>query len=383
METQVKKFTTKKRMSVLLLSAALAAVGTAAALPVSVGSVHAASTTATITSRVNVQVKGKAIGTQAFLSPLGNTLIPLKDAAQALGAAVKYDNKNHSVELTLGENTVNYSLDIDSALVKLNGSGLGQRYEAQVIGGTSFVAVQALVEPFGYLAQWNGQTRTVNITNAGMNELTITAGKLQSSNSHKDVTINIVYPVVSQLANQNAEAAINKAVKAQAQKFLDASEKQLAKSGAPAEGATYDFELAYKVTYNQNGVISFLLTNYQYLGGAHGGGSQTGLTYSLQDGTTMKLGDLLKSNSNYSQVIKKSLQEQVQKGTESSIYSIDLFNKLTKDSNAYLDNFYLTNAGFTVFFVPGDIAESVVGSPEFKFTWAQFLSNNADPFAAY
>lgn len=383
METQVKKITNKKRLSVLLLSAALAAIGTTAVFPLSAGPVHAAAVAASTTSKVNIQVNGKAIGTQAFLSQLGNTLIPLKDAAQALGAAVKYDNKNHSVQLTLGENTANYSLDIDSALVKLNGSGLGQRYEAQVKGGTTFVAVQALVEPLGYLTQWNGPTRTVNITDEGINKLTVTSGKLQSSASHKNVTINIVYPVVSQLANQNAEAAINKAVKAQAQKFLDASEKQLAKSGGPAEGATYDFELGYKVTYNQNGVISFLLSNYQYLGGAHGGGSQTGLTYSLQDGAAIKLGDLLKSSSSYSQVIKKSLQEQIKKGNESSSYSIELFNKLTKDSNAYMDNFYLTNAGFTVYFAPGDIAEVVVGNPEFKFTWAQFLSKDADPFAAY
>lgn len=381
METQGRTITTKKRMSVLLLSAALAAVGTATALPVSSGAVHAATTAASTTAKVKVQVEGKTIGTHAFLSQVGNTLIPLKDAAQALGATVTYDSTTHNIQLTLGENTVNYSLDIDSALVTLNGSGLGQRYEAQVIGGTTFVAVHALVEPFGYLTEWNGKTRTVNITNAGMNDLTVTADQLQSASQAKNVTIKIVYPVVSKLANQDAEAAINKVLKAQAQKFLDASVKQLAKSGAPYEGAKYDFQLGYKVTYNRNGVISILLTNYQYLGGAHGGGSQTGLTFSLKDGTAINLGDLLKSNSNYSQIIKKSLQEQIKKGTESFGYSIEQFNKLT--NNTYMDDFYLTPSGFTVFFAPGDIAEVVVGNPEFKFTWAQFFSKNADPFAAY
>ncbi|SDS52068.1 Protein of unknown function [Paenibacillaceae bacterium GAS479] len=385
METQVNKISIKKRFPVLVLSVTLATVGFAVTLPLSVGSVLAASAanSTTAKAKVNVQVEGKAIGTQAFLSPVGNTLIPLKDAAQAIGATAKYDSQTRSIQLTLGENTATYSLDNDSAFVTLNGSGLGQRYEAQIIGGTSYVAVKALAEPFGYLDQWNGKTRAVNITKAGMNDLSVTASKLQSPSSQNNVQIKIVYPVVSELANQDAEAAINNTLKAHAQKFLEASEKQLAKSGAPTEGAKYDFKLGYKMTYNRNGVISFLLTNYQYLGGAHGMGSQAGLTFSLKDGTVIKLSDLLKSNSNYNRDIKKSLQEQVKNGTESSGYSIEQFKNLTKGSNAYLDNYYLTNAGFTVFFETNAIAPAVVGNPEFKFSWTQFLSKNTDPFAVY
>jgi inhibitor of cysteine peptidase len=49
----------------------------------------------------------------------------------------------------------------------------------------------------------------------------------------------------------------------------------------------------YIVTYNQNGLLSFVLSDYQYSGGAHGSTVQTACTFDLATGRTLKLSDIL------------------------------------------------------------------------------------------
>lgn len=381
----IKNTTYLKKLSAIVLATSLTAAGTAATLPLVQSSAYAASTSSSAKSVINVQVEGKAISAKGMLSKSGSTLLPLKDIAKTVGATVTYNSKEHTATITKGKNKVSYDLNQkDMVFVRLNGSAVGDSYDASVVKGTTYVAIKAVTEPFGYRALWNNSTRTVNVTAAGMNDVEVTGTKLESSVQNKYTNFNIVYPVVSGLDNEAAQTTINKALKAHANQFLTAMQKQVKEAGAPAnKDISYEVDGGYKVTYNRNGVISFLLTDYQYLGGAHGDDVLTSMTFSLKDGKAIQLSDLLKSNSNYKQDIKKLIQTYIKKNAETEGLSLEQFNDLSKSSSKYLENYYLTDSGFTIFFQKYDIAPGAAGNPKIDFTFSQLLKSGTNPLSAY
>ncbi|WP_046228430.1 PdaC/SigV domain-containing protein [Paenibacillus dauci] len=381
----MKNTTYLKKLSAIVLATSLTAAGTAATLPLVQSSAYAASTSSSAKSVINVQVEGKAISAKGMLSKSGSTLLPLKDIAKTVGATVTYNSKEHTATITKGKNKVSYDLNQeDMVFVRLNGSAVGDSYDASVVKGTTYVAIKAVTEPFGYRALWNNATRTVNVTAAGMNDVEVTGNKLESSTQNKYTNFNIVYPVVSGLENEAAQTKINKALKAHSDQFLTTMQKQVKEAGAPAnKDITYEIDGGYKVTYNRNGVISFLLTDYQYLGGAHGDDILTSMTFSLKDGKAIQLSDLLKSNSNYSQDIKKLIQAHIKKNADTEGLSLEQFNDLSKNSSKYLENYYLTDSGFTIFFQKYDIAPGAAGNPKIDFTFSQLLKSGTNPLSAY
>ncbi|WP_046216266.1 PdaC/SigV domain-containing protein [Paenibacillus wulumuqiensis] len=381
----MKNTTYLKKLSAIVLATSLTAAGTATTLPLTQSSAYAASTSSSTKSVINVQVEGKAISAKGMLSKSGSTLLPLKDIAKTVGATITYDSKAHTATITKGKNKVSYDLnDKDSVFVRLNGSAVGDSYDASVVKGTTYVAIKAVTEPFGYRALWNNSTRTVNVTAAGMNDVEVTGAKLESSIQNKYTNVNIVYPVVSGVENEAAQTAINKALKAHYDKFLTTMQKQVKEAGAPTnKDMFYEIDGGYKVTYNRNGVISFLLTDYQYLGGAHGDNILTGMTFSLKDGKAIQLSDLLKSNKNYSQDIQKLIQTHIKKNANTEGLSLEQFNDLSKKSSEYLDNYYLTDSGFTIFFQKYDIAPGAAGNPQIDFTFSQLLKSGTNPLSAY
>ncbi|WP_322907209.1 PdaC/SigV domain-containing protein [Paenibacillus campi] len=392
MNTQHKLKSTNhlQKIAALVLATTLAAAGTIAILPGGAPSAYAAATTSQKVNKsvVYVQVEGKAVSTQGMLSKAGKTLVPLKDAAKALGATVTYDAKTHNVIVTKGKQTSAYMIysdaDTDNLFVTFNGGALGASYDGQVVKGVSYVEAKALSEPFGYRTVWNKATNTVNFTTVGVNALTVTPTKLADPINNKYTTVDVIYPVVSGLTNEAAQTAINKALKAHFDQYLAVTKKQVEEAGAPySKDMSYEIDGGYQVTYNQNGVISFLLTDYQFLGGAHGDNLMTGMTFSIKDGKAIKLDDLLKSNPSYRQDIKKMLQSDIKKQSDTMGYSLEQFNDLTKNSSTYLDNYYLTDSGFDVFFQKYDIAPGVSGNPEFHFTFSQLLKKGTNPLKAY
>ncbi|ANF95206.1 hypothetical protein AR543_03630 [Paenibacillus bovis] len=381
----IKNTTYLKKLSAIVLATSLTAAGTAATLPLVQSSAYAASTSSSAKSAINVQVEGKAISAKGILSKSGSTLLPLKDIAKTVGATVTYNAKERTATITKGKNKVSYDLNQkDMVFVRLNGSAVGDSYDASVVKGTTYVAIKAVTEPFGYRALWNNATRTVNVTAAGMNDVEVTGSKLESSIQNKYTNVNIVYPVVSGLENEAAQTKINKALKAHFDQFVTTMQKQVKEAGAPVnKDITYEIDGGYKVTYNRNGVISFLLTDYQYLGGAHGDDILTSMTFSLKDGKAIQLSDLLKSNSNYSQDIKKLIQTHIKKNADTEGLSLEQFNDLSKNSSKYLENYYLTDSGFTIFFQKYDIAPGAAGNPKIDFTFSQLLKSGTNPLSAY
>ncbi|MDN4619044.1 DUF4163 domain-containing protein [Paenibacillus sp. PsM32] len=370
-----------KKISAFLLATTMATVGTVAVLPGTSYTVQAAAaTSSTAKSAIHVQVEGKAIATTGIVSPNGSSLLPLKDTAKAIGATVTYNAKEKTVTVTKDKNKASFALGADvndGVFVTLNGSTVGDSYDAKIVNGTSYVAIKAVTDQFGYRAVWNGATRTVNITKEGMNNIELTTATLKPTKTNSYTEINIKYPVISGLDNSEAEVAINKAFKAHAQTYLEQTQKQAKELGAPPKDSamTYEIDSGYKVTYNRNGVLSVLVNDYEFLGGAHGGATLTGMTFSLKDGKQIQLSDLLKSNSNYRKDIDKVINAEIKK---EDLYFADSFKGIAANQG-----YYLTDSGLTIYFQQYEIAPYAAGTPEFSFTFKKLLPTGVNPLDAY
>lgn len=371
-----------KKISAFLLATTLATVGTVAVLPGTSSTVQAATTKAsTAKSAIHVQVEGKAIATIGIVSSNGSSLLPLKDTAKAIGATVAYNAKEKTVTVTKDKHKASFALgsDVnDGVFVTLDGSTVGDSYDAKIVNGTSYVAIKAVTDQFGYRAVWNGATRTVNITKEGINNIEITTATLKPTQTNSYTETNIKYPVISGLDNAEAEVAINKAFKAHVQTYLEQTQKQAKELGAPPKGSamTYEVDSGYKVTYNRNGVLSVLVNDYEFLGGAHGGATLTGMTFSLKDGKQIQLSDLLKSNSNYRKDINKIINTEMKK--EEDLYFADSFKGIAANRG-----YYLTDSGLKIYFQQYEIAPYAAGTPEFSFTFKQLLPTGVNPLDAY
>ncbi|MEW4370962.1 stalk domain-containing protein [Paenibacillus kandeliae] len=384
----MKSTTYWKKLSALMLASSLTVVGTVAFLPSNVSVAQAAiSSTHRSTSAIQVQVEGKAVHTQGMLSHTGKLLVPLKDVAKATGASVTYNAKTHIISVKQGELLATYEVysgtGDDGVYVSFNGGTVGDAYESQIIKGLSYVDIKALSETFGYRALWSHTNRTVNLTKDGVNQVAVTPTTLNTLSTNSNLIIHMVYPVVSGLDNAAAQASINQALKDHYDQFLSAMLKQTHPSGASAKmDESAEIDGGYKVTYNQNGVISFLLTNYLLNGSAKGDDTLTGMTFSLKDGKLIQLDDILKSNPNYRHDLKKLLQDDIRKHGDEMMVSLKQFNQLSTSSSDYLNNFYLTDQGFTVCFSKYAIGPGAAGHPEFAFTFRQLLKSG-NPLRSY
>lgn len=373
MNSNVKKVNKLNFLSAIVLSTGIVA-GATAILPSSTTAYAAAANTVQQTTQQLVQVEGHTVKTVKGLN--GSKLISLKEAAQAAGVKLSKDAKTNTVILTQGKNRAILELDSDSAVVKLNGSSIGDRYEAKTVAGIDYVAPQAFAIPFGYQVRTDFETGNTLISRNELNEVSITAATLKSPLSKGSTKINIVYPVVSGLGNAQNEKMINTALKSHAEQFLNTAAAKIKKSNGPAQGSAYEFYTAYKVTYNQNGYISFVLDDYTFLGGAHGTSGATGMTFTLGNGKSVKLANLLKDEKNAEKTVQKMVQEQIEKDAGSQGYTLKDFKEWTKGTTSYLDNFYMTYDGVTILIPVDHTAPSAMNVFEFSLPGMHLLKSD-------
>ena len=120
----------------------------------------------------------------------------------------------------------------------------------------------------------------------------------------------------------------------------------------------YGFEFSAETTYQQNGIISFLWSQYSYLGGAHPYTAYDGETYDLNTGEPLSLGDLLemKDDKAYAMV------EQRYQGVLQA-HPDDFFPEASQFVSEHIQEieYYLDADGVNVFFQVYDVAPYAAG----------------------
>ncbi|MGS5017910.1 PdaC/SigV domain-containing protein [Paenibacillus sp. JJ1683] len=361
---------TKKWCSALLAAGILAGV---AVVPVSY--IEAASTkqqqATTQQPGIAIQWNGKTLAAKG-VQVNGNTMIPVAALRDSLGIPVSYDTKEGTYTVGSGYNKLYIVVSSSDAYANVNGINT-RSMDAKMIAGKLYIPMSLLKDYLGIDAQWNATQKTVTLSKSQLNPITIASQTLPASSNAK-VSYKIKYPQISgSQLNPEAQQAINNMLKKHAETVLAAGKKMVAEGEVTAE-RPYDFENDFAIAYNKDGILSVIMQDYSYTGGAHGMTARKGYTFSLADGKLLQLSDVLKANPNYKKFLNADLKKKIDALQAGE--GFEKFKELAADQN-----FYVTNSGVTIVFDLYDYAPYAYGIPEFTYSFAQLLPQGGKPFA--
>lgn len=361
---------TKKWGSALLAAGILAGV---AAVPVSY--IQAASIkqqqAATQQPGITIQWNGKTLPAKG-VQVNGSTMIPVAALRDSLGIPVSYDAKATTYTVGSGYNKLYIMASSSDAYVNVNGINT-RSMDAKQIAGKLYIPMSLLKDYLGIDAQWNAAQKTVTLSKSQLNPITIASQTLPASSNAK-VSYKVKYPQISgSQLNPEAEQAINHVLKKHAEGILAAGKKMVAEGEATTE-RPYDFENDFAIAYNKDGILSVIMQDYSYMGGAHGMTVRKGYTFSLADGKLLQLSDVLRANPNYKKFLNADLKKKIDALQAGEGFG--KFKELAADQN-----FYVTNSGVTIVFDLYDYAPYAYGIPEFTYSFGQLLPQGGKPFA--
>lgn len=130
----------------------------------------------------------------------------------------------------------------------------------------------------------------------------------------------------------------------------------------------YEAARDYKVTYNQNCILSVCTDTYEYLGGAHGSTTRTSETWNIKTGQEYKLSDFYPKKADYRSIVIKEIDKQISdQVSKDEDYYFDNPEKLV-DETFNANSFYLTPKNLVVYFQQYDIAPYSSGIIEFPLS---------------
>lgn len=167
--------------------------------------------------------------------------------------------------------------------------------------------------------------------------------------SHASPTVNIYYPVIFGLGDQNVQHKINNAIVTLLNKIL-------------IEQNYYDSSLvemvaSFEIKNNQRGILSLNLIVYSFTGGAHGMTIVKSLTFDTKTGRKYALKDLFKVGSDYEKTLSDIIQKDIVKW---DIQLLGKFEGIRPDQD-----FYIADTSLVVYFQLYEITPYVWGFPYF------------------
>ncbi|MNB72971.1 hypothetical protein D3C75_195690 [compost metagenome] len=352
-------------LGVGLLSAGLLAGGTI--LPAN-HSWAASAASKTGQTSIVLKVNGK-ISTQQGIYQNGKVWIPVSFLNKTLGMPLSYDKADSSYTIGKGTNPLKLSVNEYGVFLAVNGHYLSE-YDGLKYGGHLYVPFGVLNDYLGYKGDFSKSEGRLNITSRKLNALTVTTETYAKTT--EGYTINLKYPQIVGLANAEAQKAINNTLKQTFQTFSNSINSSLKERDEDIR--PYDFESDYVVTYNENGVLSLVMDQYEYLGGAHGGTYRQGFTFSLKDGKRLLLGDLFGANPNYKKVLNTKVSEAFKKSRDYYGYTGGFTGLQTEKY------FYVQEGRVTLFFQQYDYTPYAAGFPQFTFSFKDILPDGSSPF---
>jgi len=166
---------------------------------------------------------------------------------------------------------------------------------------------------------------------------------------HASPNVNIYFPVVLNLKNENAQSRINHTIVTLLNKIL-------------IEQSYYDPSLVemqayYEIKNNQRGILSLNLIVYSFTGGAHGTTIIKSLTFDTTTGKSYILSEMFKPGSDYVKVLSAIIQKDI---ISWGIDLIDGFHGIDKEQD-----FYIADTSIVIYFQIYDITPGYWGFPYF------------------
>lgn len=318
----------------------------------------------------------------------GKLYLALDPVCEALGYAASDASSTGPVELLNGADGIR----IDPARNQMDDNGhtvdLSALTEPDTLGGGCllsggriYVRSELLSQLLGLDVGTDETTGTVTARRILQNVLTVKTERTDVSEGL--LTAHIQYPVLSGSGNDKFYQNINGILKEAADSALAEGRKNAGDlagyaASAPDYGGPIQCEtdFDYRIPYNQNGLVSIVLTEYQYSGGAHGSTVQTAYTFDLKTGKALSLFDLVKSGAESE--CRGTVDALVRKFIDTKVYSGELMElpDLPFKTVGETPNYYLSDDGVMIYFQQYEHFPYAAGIQEFRVDYlslAQYL----------
>ncbi|MEO3944919.1 stalk domain-containing protein [Gorillibacterium sp. CAU 1737] len=229
-----------------------------------------------------------------------------------------------------------------------------------ILNGTTYVPLRFFLETFQYYVQANPDG-TISVHGIPYNQLVVMTKEIKETTSKAD--IDIQYPRIGQMPDEAVQDKISIFLENEVKKLAAEARKQLAES-EPGFSGKNSYTLNYFITNNQNGKLSLYLSDYLYLGGAHGSPARHAYTFDLKTGDVLTLKQAALNNPNYKTIINKEVKKLL---PERYGYLLAPFESIADDQP-----FYLQNDAIVVYFEPYEYTPYAAGFPEFTFPLSKF-----------
>lgn len=138
--------------------------------------------------------------------------------------------------------------------------------------------------------------------------------------------------------------------------------------------APYEAFLTYKVSMNENCMLSFYFDNYEFVGGAHGITIRKAQTFNFKKRRQVTLWDFFKNKSEARNILINEILKQAENNMQNNpgVYFENYETLIKKNFNP--ENFYLTPQGIIIFYNQYEIAPYSTGIVEFliPYSFADF-----------
>ncbi|NPV69253.1 MAG: DUF4163 domain-containing protein [Firmicutes bacterium] len=303
----------------------------------------------------------------------GRTMVSLKGFGGEMRMGVNIHADAGTAEITGGTRTVSFDVGKNTATVGDHRTQVSPG--AMFLDGQTYAPLRFMAENMGFRVVWDATARSVALFRVEENPLKIDTVKDISET--ETLQVNIQYPRIGGLANKDAEAAFNEHFRKAAAACRAAGEKtEKDLKGQPNSTDPRVIQvqewLDYRVAYNRDGIISIVLTQFEYTGGAHGMTVQSSYTMNIQTGQVYALSDLFKSDIDYVMLMSDEVKKQIA-ARGGDIFLLRPFEAIRKDQD-----FYTQDGSVVVYFQLYEYTPYVAGIQEFPVEFAA-LEGSLDP----
>ena len=230
----------------------------------------------------------------------------------------------------------------------------------------------------------NGSEVSVSAVDMGLDNV---------NNGIRDIiAVNAEMPAVA-LADETAQKAINDDLKLLQTDFMKrlgdlfaaANEYTAAMADAGIDDALFAMDLKVRDAYVNGDVLSIVLEEYSYTGGAHGSSLRCAFNYDLNDGHLLAWEEISADSTALAKTLKEYIIAQASSNSYDDYYFFDYYEEYL-DSAFGDGTWYFSNEGLTIIYNQYTIAPYAAGIIEFTIPLEEIEqlalnANNSEPTA--
>lgn len=325
---------------------------------------------------VHISVNGKQLDRDAI--EMENTVfLPLRSVCESLGYSVEWSQTNRSVTVKTAEKTVQFQFKNGTVTDAGHNYYVYKDYTSHSYIGTGCMLIDnRIYAASDLMGSCFGLSKTF-VENLNSFVLAIQpAGKATWENKQiysedKKLLTNIQYPDFS-MADKAVADKLNAVVKTDVNTALKEAQENIRDYGDYESPNRFETYFNYRATFQKGDVLSIVLNDYQYFGGAHGSDRQISHTFDLKTGSEYPLADLMKGGSGYMDYINKCVKADIVKQGLADAQLVK-FESIAQDQS-----YYLSDRGLVVYFQQYEYFPYAAGIVEFTLPYAD-LSDYLKP----